>query len=116
MSAERLANDLEMLLSDERNAILGGKFEHLRKFTNEKARLVDEFTRGERPDAEVLAKLKCAARRNQDLLAMAVRAIRAVNGRLQAAKGQSETLNTYTLAGQRQSLGDKGRVCFERRT
>ncbi|AML51030.1 hypothetical protein [Falsihalocynthiibacter arcticus] len=111
-----LAVELELLLDKERENILAGAIENFAKFTQAKALLTEKLLKEPAPEAAILARIRIKASRNQRLLGAAVCAIRSVNGRLTAIRGQNKALSTYTNTGQRQQLGSNGNVRFERRT
>lgn len=111
-----LAYELETLLDCERENILAGGIENFTKLSHEKASLLEGLLKEHAPEAAVLARIRMKASRNQRLLGAAVRAVRNVNGRLTAIRGQKQALDTYTNTGKRQQLGSNGTVQFERRT
>lgn len=115
-SPDSLAVELELLLDRERENILAGGIENFAKFTHEKAILTEKLLKERAPEVSILARIRTKASRNQRLLAAAVRAVRSVNGRLTAIRGQKNSLTTYTNTGKRQQLGSNGNVRFERRT
>lgn len=115
-SSGSLAKELETLLDQERENILAGGIERLATFTQEKVQVMECLLLEGAPEAEILARIRMKASRNQRLLAAAVRAVRSVNGRLTAIRGQRKALSTYTNTGKRQQLGSNGNVQFERRT
>jgi hypothetical protein len=113
---DELVLALEKLLDQERANILAGGLEHFAKFTQMKAAMTERLLNGPAPDPDTLLRVRNKAAKNQRLLGAAVRAIRSVNGRLQAIGGQNKPLNTYTQSGARQQLGSNGNVNFVRRT
>ncbi len=107
------AADLSRLLDQERNAILKGDFDTLRRLVSEKARLV-ALTAKDRPDGDSLMRLRQLAARNHTLLDAAAQGIRSVSGGLGGRSAQSPDLETYDNQGRR-NTGLEGSGSIERR-
>lgn len=105
---------LEDLLDKERAAILKGAFEDMGRIAGEKERVLGrrELTA---PDQRTLDRVKAKAARNQQLLAAAIRGVRAVTARLDVLRNGPGDMNTYDRSGQRATLSNRHQGALHRR-
>lgn len=105
---------LEDLLDRERAAILDGALEDMGRIASEKERVMErrELTA---PDQRSLDRVRRKAARNHQLLAAAIRGVRAVTVRLDVLRNGPSDMNTYDQAGQRTTLGGRHQGALHRR-
>lgn len=106
---------LEDLLDKERAAILDGALEDMGRIASEKERVLErrELTA---PDQKALDRVRRKAARNQQLLAAAIRGVRAVTARLDVLRNGPSDMNTYDRTGQRATLGSRHQGALHRRS
>ncbi|WP_208092539.1 hypothetical protein, partial [Escherichia coli] len=75
---------LTEVLDDEKNRILSRNFREFETISSEKQKLFECLVSGSPPDREMLENLRKKARRNQELIATTITAIRSVRGRISA--------------------------------
>ncbi len=105
---------LEDLLDEERAAILDGALEDMGRIASEKERALDrrELTA---PDQMTLDRVRRKAAGNQQLLAAAIRGVRAVSVRLDVLRNGPSDMNTYDRSGQRTTLSSRHQGALHRR-
>lgn len=95
---------LEDFLEKERRAILSGSLGSMERIAKEKERLLDKGGL-QAPDRKTLDRVRRKVERNQNLLAAAIRGIRAVSSRMEILRNGPGELNTYDKTGRRKTLG-----------
>lgn len=97
-------SDLDELLDQEREALLVGKLDTIRRLIDRKEALIDELSALEAVDTAELIVLNEKVKRNQDLLDSALAGIRSVASRLAAMRRVRRTLDTYDADGKKRSI------------
>lgn len=92
------AQRLELLLADERRALLSGDFGSLTDFIQAKEQLLSKLERAKLP-AEDLRTLREAAASNQSLLDAALKGVQAARQRIEMAKNGGPSFSTYNAQG-----------------
>ena len=114
MSDQTLA-DLENLLRDEREILLKGDYDSLEPIASIKEELFAKFGElSSRLDPRRVETIKQDAEHNRELLAAAARGLKSVTRKLAEIRSAHGPLNTYSKAGERQTLGARGGA-FEKR-
>ena len=109
MENSEFVEELDALFDKERQAIFDGGFDELGLILAKKNQMIEQIpTLGfsKRAVEGVLQK----AKRNQDLLAAAVRGVRMVSNRLNTIRKDTGRLNTYDKSGKTIELNAKGRA------
>lgn len=109
-----ISDALEDLIDKERAAILSGALEEMGRIATEKERVLGGHTLTA-PDQRTLDRLRRKAARNQQLLAAAIRGVRAVTSRLDVLRNGPGEMNTYDRAGQRTTLNSRHQGTLHRR-
>ena len=105
---------LEDLLDQERAAIMDGALEDMGRIASEKERVLERQELGT-PDHKILDRLRRKAARNQQLLAAAIRGVKAVSARLDVLRNGPSDMNTYDRDGQRTTLSSRQQGALHRR-
>ncbi len=90
---------LNQVLSQEREALLEGKYDDLPKLADAKAQLLDRLAHLNPPTAE-LRHLKARMDSNQDLIVAALQGVAAAKDRIEALEDVRDGLRTYDQSGQ----------------
>ncbi|MEL6523354.1 MAG: hypothetical protein AAFQ66_20440 [Pseudomonadota bacterium] len=103
--ATRNSEAAEVLLDQEREALVGSDFNRLEKLLNIKEDLFAALESDrDHLTAEDLSRLRRATARNQRLQAATIRGLRSVIERLDARKRAAAHLDTYTAQGNKCDL------------
>lgn len=116
MQQNEIAKQVLEILDVERAHILSGNFSKIEQIVATKSVCFDRLLGGQAPTPEFLELVRNKAKENQNLLASAVRAIRAVNGRIFALNNKQHPIETYSSAGTKIALGGNLATRFERRS
>jgi len=92
---------LDLLLEREREILLSGRLGDLPALAEEKEELLARLSGLDAQDRDGLGALQGKAVRNQELLDTALRGIRAVANRVNAARRLHRQIETYDRHGQR---------------
>ncbi len=102
------AGMLLALLEAERAALLAGRLGELAALLPAKMAALEELERETGPEPSAARRIAVAARRNERLLAAALRGVDAARERLQTARRGGPLLSTYTATGRAESFGGAG--------
>lgn len=100
----RILDQLDILLEDERGALLRGDLSQLMALTAEKERLVDALNALDSAPTGDLRAVQGKLTRNQALLDGALQGIRSVAARLAAHRRIRRSLDTYDQSGRKHSI------------
>jgi len=108
------ARALDVLLEEERKALLNGEFSKFEELIARKEALIELLV--EAPDtAETMTSLASRMTRNQDLLSTALDGVRSVAHRLSELRKVRGSLDTYDKSGQRRSVDLQADRSLEKR-
>lgn len=103
-SADTILEALEDVLEAERQALLAGDIEGVKRFLDRKESLIEQFAGVTTNKTIKLQNVKTKLERNQELLDQALRGIRSVANRLQALRRVRRSLDTYTADGSKHTV------------
>lgn len=109
MNNSEFVLELDTLFDKERQAIFDGLFDELRLISAKKNQMIAQIP-NLRISGQAIGDILKKAKRNQDLLAAAVRGVRMVSNRLNTIRKESGSLKTYDKSGKTIQLNAKGRA------
>lgn len=101
---QELIDALDLLLEQERDALMAGQLEALAPLLAQKEALIDRLTALDGLEEAALRPLRGKAARNQVLLDGALRGIRTVANRFSTLRKIRRTLETYDSQGRKSAL------------
>ncbi|NIZ09740.1 flagellar export chaperone FlgN [Pseudooceanicola sp. HF7] len=112
---QRLIDDLDVLLEQEREALIKGQLDTLPDLLERKETLIDALNEIDGLEALQLQPLRGKVLRNQALLDGALRGIRSVANRFSTLRKIRRTLETYDDQGRKNALVQKRDNKLEKR-
>jgi len=103
-SPQDLIDALDILLDDERKAVLSGNLDSMAELLERKEDLIDTLAEIDASQATPIYELQTKLARNQMLLNGALQGIRRASARLAAVRKVRRTLETYGEDGQKKTI------------
>ena len=106
---------LDILLEDERAALLAGRFDRLALLLEEKTRLIDRLNASGADGRTTLDGLRHKATRNQALFDGALQGLRRASDCITGLRQMHQGFETYDATGQRRRIGGETSGRMEKR-
>ena len=112
---DRVFEKLDILLDEERAALLNGDFDAVSNLGTRKERLFEKMAQADLGSIPKLDDLRSKTARNQLLMEAALQGIRSVAERMSALRRVRDTLETYDGQGRKTAIANPVRYKVEKR-
>jgi flagellar biosynthesis/type III secretory pathway chaperone len=114
-NTQDMIDELDTLLDRERQALVDGDLELLRRMLAQKQSLVEKINNLDMLERDSLAHVHDKVTRNQELLNSAMEGIRAVANRMADLRRVRQSLETYDQSGHKTRFETQGHSNVEKR-